>query len=156
MTARETPFVWVNVSSTYPVASVTLYHTVVHGDINPPMDIERYDRTPMRQVLGNQSEATYEATMQPVENNTWVWGFAVAVDSRGNQPARPDPVRIYFALTPDPEASSISFSLMARHIDPSTMLMDLTLNVILWNYYSYSPCGFGLSHQVFLLSVVYR
>jgi hypothetical protein len=142
---RETALVWVNVTSSYSVLNVTLHYISAKGEGSPLVPTDRYDVMVMNIVSGNRFNATYEAVMPTVENNTAVWGFAIAFDDHGNI-AQSENQRIYYAMTPNPSSSYLDLTFYVRHVNPKTMQMNLTFYAVLSNAYSYAPEALRLGY----------
>jgi hypothetical protein len=138
ITQHETAVVWVNVRSEYDVENVTLNYIQIRGDIAAPLDLDRYKTLSMDLRPG--SEVTYQCSMPAAQNETWVWGIATAFDKRGNfnESENGEPQRIYFAMTPNPNSSRLDLDIAIRDVDPKSVIMNITINVHLTNYESYS------------------
>lgn len=135
---RETAVVWANATSTFPVLNVTLHWIPTRKEGEPPESLDRYHAVPMNIVHGNKFNATYEAIMPQAENDTSIWGFAMAYDDHGNL-AQSQNQRIYYAMTPNPKSTYLDMTFYVRHVDPKTMIMNMTLFAVFQNALSYSP-----------------
>jgi hypothetical protein len=92
----------------------------------------------MNIIQGDKFNATYEVIMPQANNDTSVWGFARAFDDHGNLAESPNQ-RIYYAMTPDPRSTYLDLTFYVRHVDPKTMIINMTIFAVLHNAWSYSP-----------------
>jgi hypothetical protein len=137
--AHETPIVWVNVTSAYSIANVTLYYLAMRSDCCPPEPtLSGYTAIQMLMRSGNSNNGTYMVEMPTVANYSFVWGFARAFDDRGDL-AVSQLNMMYLAFTPNPRSSYLSLDLFVRHIDPAALLLNLTVQALLVNAASYGP-----------------
>ena len=95
--------------------------------------------------ITNQSRSwngTYEATFPtnlPLHNDTWIWGYAQAVDNASNVGISDSGTaqRIFRSMTPNPNDSWMSVSMAVNHIDPRTMALNLWIDVRMENFFTY-------------------
>ncbi len=140
ITRTQKAQVFVNVSSTYPIANVTLYYAVAKNDVIPQPLMELYNPVRMDFAWGGTPDATYVRVMDPVANDTWVWGFAKAFDIRGNSAGHVSQrSRIYRSWTPNPNASTLDVDVYVRHVDPKRLTLNISLRADLTNYVDYGP-----------------
>jgi len=147
--------VWVNVTSSYAPANVTLYYLAWPEETEPPQDqdaLGKYASAGMHLWSGNQTFATFFVTMPRVANNSYVWGFARAYDAMGSH-AESALSRIYYYTIPNPESSNLSLYFSVRHIDPRNLRMDLRVNAWLINAATYLPEILDFQHQPVTLFV---
>jgi hypothetical protein len=143
---REVAVVWVNVTSLHIVSNVTLHYMTTRNEGQPTEPKDHYSVVIMNLISGNRFNGTYETLMPKVENATFVWGFARALDSHGNR-AESETWNIYYAMTPNPDSSYLDLVLYVRHVNPRTMQMNLTVSYArLLNAHDYEPQILSVSH----------
>lgn len=127
----------VNVTSTSPIANVTLYYLTNTNDTRPAPVDTLFTPVAMRYNSGGDFNATYVVTLPPAANVSF-WGFAKAFDIRGNSAGNAYAATfIYSTWSPNPNQTLFDLDLSVRHIDPKSMTMNVNRYAILKNYATY-------------------
>lgn len=138
---NQTANVLVDINSTIPIAEVTLFYVVSPSGTLPPRPVwSSGDRSlpnstakQMQLWTGNYTRGSFytEIPHSVFGNNTVVYGYAKALDKKGNSNNTLNyysDTFIYNAYTPNPTSSSLELDFYMIDVDPKTLHMNLTIN----------------------------